>query len=362
MSRRILIFSLAYHPVVGGAEIAVKEITDRVADVEFDLVTLNLGNHSRRERIGNVNVYRIGGGLGYLSKMFFVPRAAFWALGKKYDAYWAIMTYMLFPVVVGRILGNRTPYVLTLQDGDPFERVFKRWYILPFVPLLRYGFSHASRVQTISNYLAQWPRQFGYKEKVEVIPNGVDIRKFKDPNPKPETRKNITLITTSRLVEKNAVGDIIESLEYLPENYSLQILGVGSLETELRSKAKRYGPRVEFLGHIEQKDVPKHLHAADVFVRPSLSEGFGSSFVEAMAAGVPVVATPVGGITDFLENEETGLFCEVKNPKSIAEQVKRLMDDGALKYKIVANAEKMVEEKYDWNHIAHKMGDLLKSV
>ena len=368
MNRRVLIFSLAYFPVEGGAEIAVKEITDRLPDIEFDIVTLRFNKtHPAKERVGNVNVYRIGGGLGYLSKILFIPQATLFALRRKYDLYWVVMTYMLFPVVLGRLFGDRTPYVLTLQDGDPFEHVFARLRIFPFLPMLFYGFRRASKVQAISNYLAEWANKMGYKDKVEVIPNGVDVEKFQRPHPVSSSRPSpyqgegeggeVCLITTSRLVEKNGVGDIIESLKYLPENVHLKILGTGPLEEVLKLKVQsgKLGNRVRFLGHVPYEEIPKHLHDADIFIRPSVSEGFGNSFIEAMAAGVPVIATPVGGIPDFLENGSTGLFCEVNNPESIAREVKKLMSDKLLREKIINNAQKMVAERYDWNLIASEM-------
>jgi glycosyltransferase involved in cell wall biosynthesis len=74
-----------------------------------------------------------------------------------------------------------------------------------------------------------------------------------------------------------------------------------------------------------------------------------------MAAGLPVIGTAVGGIVDFLKDGETGLVCEVKNPESIAEQVKRLMDDKELREKIVTNGRRLAEEKYDWDLIASQM-------
>jgi glycosyltransferase involved in cell wall biosynthesis len=99
----------------------------------------------------------------------------------------------------------------------------------------------------------------------------------------------------------------------------------------------------------------KYLHASDIFIRPSLSEGFGNSFIEAMASRVPVIATPVGGIIDFLKDGETGLFCEVKNPKSIAQKVEKLIKDKESREYIVRNAYEMVKNKYDWNIIANDM-------
>ena len=108
--------------------------------------------------------------------------------------------------------------------------------------------------------------------------------------------------------------------------------------------------------------MPKYLKVSDIFIRPSRSEGLGNSFLEAMAAGIPVIATPVGGIPDFLldpaknpDHEPTGYFCEVDNPQSIATQVNKILSDEALRTRIIRNAKKLVTEKYDWSLIAHDM-------
>ena len=351
--------------MVGGAEVAIKEITSRIStnESEWDMVTLRFDrNHPKFEKIGNVNVYRIGGGFGYLSKILFIPQAVAFALGRKYDLYWSMMTYMLFPIALARILGDKTPYVLTLQDGDPFEMVFNRWFILPFKPLLTYGFKNANRVQTISNFLAKWSK----REDAIVIPNGVDLEKFRPhpvsssrPSPSPRRGEGgeVVLITTSRLVEKNGVGDIIDAMKFLPENFKLRIIGSGSLENNLKLKIRnlKLEGRIEMLGEVEHDEIPKQLNTADVFVRPSLSEGQGISFIEAMAAGLPVIATPVGGIPDFLKDGETGLFVEPNSPRLIAFQVQKLVSDRVLRDKIIINAKRMVKEKYDWNLIAEEM-------
>jgi len=376
---RVLIFSLAYYPVVGGAEVAIKEITDRIPDIEFDMVTMRFDkSHPKFERIGNVNVYRIGGGLGYLSKILFIPDAAAFAVTmhrkRRYDLFWAMMTYMTWPVVIARLLGNRTPYVITLQDGDPFEHVFKRSFIKPFKPLLGYGFKHALVVQTISHFLADWANRLGYKGRPEVIPNGVDTSLFAREYAESELsalkeklgkrEDDVFLITTSRLVEKNGIGDVIESLRSLPENVKFLVLGTGPLEASVREKANALGlaKRVLFLGYVEHKEMPKYLKISDIFIRPSLSEGMGNSFIEAMAAGIPVIATPVGGIPDFLfdpdkdhDTPPTGLFVNVRDPKSIAAQVGRLISNTELSKTLVENAKKLALEKYDWNLIAEEM-------
>lgn len=357
---RVLIFSLSYYPLVGGAEVAVKEITDRLPELEFDMVTLRfVRSNPKFERVGNINVYRLGGGFGYLSKILFVPQAAFFALRHKYDAFWAIMTNMTFPIAIARMFGDRTPYVLTLQDGDPFEYVFKRFRIRVFKPLLVYGFRHAAKVQTISTFLAEWATRMGYTGLPCVIPNGVDVERFSNPKPRILNPDNVTLIHTGRLVEKNAIGDVIEALKVLPPSIKFKVVGTGKLEGELKEKARKLGVgnRVEFVGPVPYTLLPKYLHQADIFVRPSLSEGMGNSFIEAMAAGIPVIGTSVGGITDFLKDGETGLFVEPKNPRLIAFQVQKLISDRVLRDKITIAAKRMVLEKYDWDLIAREMRD-----
>ena len=101
--------------------------------------------------------------------------------------------------------------------------------------------------------------------------------------------------------------------------------------------------------------MPKYLKISDVFARPSLSEGLGNSFLEAMAAGVPVVATAVGGIPDFLKDGETGYFCEVQNPKSLAEAILKFENNPQKTNEIIVNAKKMVLDKYDWSLISRDM-------
>ena len=74
-----------------------------------------------------------------------------------------------------------------------------------------------------------------------------------------------------------------------------------------------------------------------------------------MAAGLPVIATPVGGIVDFLRNKETGLFCDVSSPEDIARKVLIYMQDASLRAEIVDNAKHMVVDRYDWKTIAKDM-------
>ena len=243
-----------------------------------------------------------------------------------------------------------------------------------FYFLFKKIFIKADLIQTISNYLGDFARSMGYMGKIEVVPNAVDTKFFSQEYSKEELdslktklhkkENDVFLITTSRLVVKNAVDDVIKSLEFLPENVKFLILGQGYEEASLKKLVHSHDldNRVKFLGFVEHKEMPKYLKISDIFIRPSLSEGFGNSFVEAMATRIPVIATPVGGIIDFLfdpdrnpDREPTGLFVKTKDPRGIAKQVARLLENPALRQQIIISAQKMVVEKYDWNIIAPTM-------
>ncbi len=377
--KKILIFSLVYYPRhVGGAEVAVKEITDRISpsDFSFDMVTL-AKHDSRFEKIGNVNVYRVG--LIWLNKTkifgkfykYLFPFTSFIKASllhrkNNYDAVFAVMAnYAGFGALFFKIFHPKVKLILNLQEGDPIPYIEKRVGIMK--PLFNRIFRKADKIQAISSYLAKWAETKGVKHPVAVVPNGVDGNRFKikDLSFKREEEKekmgfskdDILVITTSRLVKKNAVGDIISAMKFLPENVKLIIAGGGHLETELKLKVEslKLENRVKFTGYISHEELPKYLWISDVFARPSLSEGMGVSFVEAMSAGVPVVATRVGGIPDFLQDKKTGLFCGIGDPKDLAKKIEIYLRDINLRNEIIENARKMVEEKYDWDLIARDM-------
>lgn len=367
--KRVLIFSLAYYPHVGGAEVALKEITDRIPDIEFHLLTLNFGGDAKEEEIGNVFIHRVGNGVSYLQKILFVPRAAVAAARlhreHAFDAFWAMMSYMLFPIVLLRFCGVRVPYLLTLQEGDPWEHMFGRWFILPFRPLLSVGFKNASAVQAISTHLARWARSMDYRGEVSIVPNGVDIAHFQGVQH--QAPPAATMVTTSRLVRKNAVDDVIRALTFLPDNVRFKIYGSGPDEEKLKQLTRELGveARTEFMGHVDHAELPRAFAECNIFIRPSRSEGMGNSFIEAMAAGLPVIATQEGGITDFLfdakrnpDKETTGWAVDKNSPEQIAEAMKEIIANPDVVARVKANALALVKEKYDWNLIAKQMRSL----
>lgn len=383
--KRVLIFSLMYYPLVGGAEIAVKEITDRIPkeDIEFDMMTLRYDrNLPKMEQIGNVTVYRVGFSKKgpssedlvsfplYLIKVlypwFAFVKALKLSLKRTYNASWAIMSYAGFPALFLRIL-RRVPFILTLQEGDSLSHITKRWRIRIISPLYALVFKKADAVQAISRFLASFAREMGATGSIVVIPNGVTLKEFTRTFGDDELlalgtslqakHKTRYVVTTSRLVPKNAVDILIMSLKYVPEHIELIVVGDGPDRAMLEGLAasETVLERVHFVGHKDISEIPRYLAVSDIFVRASRSEGLGSSFIEAMAAGLPIIATGVGGITDFLKDGETGLLCKVNDPKDLAEKITLLLSDTELREKIASAGRAHVLARYDWSLISRQM-------
>ena len=125
------------------------------------------------------------------------------------------------------------------------------------------------------------------------------------------------------------------------------------MEKKLKSQVKSLNleSKVVFIEMVQPQDLPVYLKISDVFIRPSRSEGLGSSFLEAMAVGIPVIATKVGGIPDFLKDRETGLFCTLE-PGDIASKINIIFENEMLRRNIIENSRALVADKYNWDKIS----------
>ena len=378
----ILVFSLAYRPYVGGAEIALEEIARRLPQYFFTVITaralknfdyVKLPDIEERD---NIRVVRVGlhnrffGQYTYplsaLKRAYrevrFMKPACVWGMLESYGGIAAALYHQRFPEI---------PYILTMQSGD--SESFWSWRTWFWRPLYKKVFSQANAIQAISKYLAERAKEYGASGEIRVIPNGVDNAFFKRINN--EERKKLRLelglgddqiciITTSRLVNKNGIDTLIKGFSVWRQrggNGVLLILGKGPQEKELKKLAHELGVSayIKFLGEIPYQQLPHFYQSADIFIRPSRSEGLGNAFLEAMAAGIPVIGTPVGGIPDFLTHEQTGLLVPPDDPEALEKSISRLCSDPELKQNIVQEAWNLAQEKYSWDVVAKSMNNLL---
>ena len=386
--KKVLIFSTAYYPFVGGAEVAVKEITDRlgspVGEFEFYLITAKLRKDLPSvEKIGAVNVYRVGIGRLLFDKLLLPFRGAFLArrLNKtrNYFCLWGIMVTFgsgagyLFNILQSLTGKKKVPIVLTLQEGDSENHLQYKWGGLIALSW-KLSLWLTDYLTGISNFLLNRAKKNGYSGRYSLVPNGVDLSVFsqeinlevKDDlkNRLGKKQGDIFLVTSGRLTHKNAADDVISALVYLPKNIYFIIIGKGEEGPKLQKQARDLGvaDRVKFLGFISYQDMPKYFSVCDIFVRPSRSEGFGNSFIEAMAGSLPVIATPVGGISDFVDDKETGIFCSPDSPQSIVRAVNFLLENNSLRVKIIETALKRVTDRYGWDNITVQMKNVFEQI
>ncbi|MBU1176927.1 glycosyltransferase family 4 protein [Patescibacteria group bacterium] len=356
--KKVLIFSTAYLPLVGGVEIAVDEITKRLPGWQFDLITAKIQKGLKEEeRINNVNIYRVGFGFNfdkYLLPFLGLIKAKKLEKKNNYNLTWSIMAS--FGGFLGLRFKKKYPnkkWLLTLQEGDTPEHIlervgiFKKWFYQIF--------EKADYFQAISSFLYNWAIGNGIKTG-EVIPNGVDLEIFR-PKEKIENKNEKIILTVSRLVKKNGIDDLIKAGQYLHFPFKIIIIGTGPDEEKLKKLVKEKGleDKIIFKGQVKYDELPEYYASTDVFVRPSLSEGLGNVFLEAMACGLPVIGTEVGGIPDFLKDKETGLFCRTNNPQDIADKIKEILEDNNLRNYLIKNGLELVKEKYSWDNITSQI-------
>lgn len=259
----------------------------------------------------------------------------------------------------------KTPYIVTGHGGDVAslnKGIIKKLKIRCL--------KRASHVTVVSEHLKNKVQELVPELQPSVISMGVNTKKFGKqyyvPNYFGQGDKKVVLFV-GRLAEKKGVTYLIEAMKKV--DASLIIVGDGPLRKELEEQAKQINDnenieKIKFLGAKTHEELKKIYASADVFVIPSVTakdgdiEGFGLVMLEAMASGLPIVASSSGGIVQLIENGINGLLCDEKNPKQLAENINELIKNKELTKQIRANQKKIIA-LYDYSMIARKYVTLL---
>jgi glycosyltransferase involved in cell wall biosynthesis len=209
-------------------------------------------------------------------------------------------------------------------------------------------------------------RDLGLK-KVKTIPNGIDTKKFK-PRDKNKIREKLNLPKNKKiilfvgwLIERKGLKYLLEAIKDL--NIILLIIGTGILEKQHKEQVKELNiqQKVIFMGPKPPEKIPEYMNVSDIYILPSLSEGRPNTVIEAMASGIPVIATAVDGTKAILK--DYGLSIEPKSPKQIKEAIIKILNNKQFAKKLSANGLRYIKEnKLSWEKCTEEYIKIYKEV
>ena len=226
-------------------------------------------------------------------------------------------------------------------------------------------------VATCTDELFELVRLGADRRRVSVVPCGVDLERFRpdgpaEPRPQHSGRARPRVLAVARLVERKGVGDIVEALARVPEAELVIAGGPDRAELSsdsevlrLRGLAERAGvvDRVDFRGRVGRDELPALFRSADVAVCVPWYEPFGIVPLEAMASGVPVVASSVGGLIDTVTDGATGVHVPPHDPHRLADALGALIADPGRARALGAAGARRAGDRYGWDRIAGAMLD-----
>ena len=216
-------------------------------------------------------------------------------------------------------------------------------------------------VATCSDEVFELVRLGAERRRISVVPCGVDLAHFGPDGPSEPRRGRPRILAVARLVERKGVGDVVEALAALPEAELVIAGGPDHAELDadpevrrLRALAADHGvsDRVEFRGRVARADLPALLRSADVAVCVPWYEPFGIVPLEAMACGVPVVASSVGGLIDTVVHDVTGVHVPPRDSARVAEALSELLGDAARRRSLGEAGVRRARQRYGWDRVA----------
>jgi len=257
---------------------------------------------------------------------------------------------------------TRAKVVVTVHGGDVFSlngRVMRR---IKAAVLRR-----ADAVVVNSSATREACEELYPGRTYEVIPMGIDTDRFQPASAAAGEQDggDFTVLFVGRLTEDKGVIYLLQALELLRESgaqFRAVVVGSGDQEQSLRRFVAdgELRPFVEFPGWVASEDLVAQYHAADVFVGPSIvgstgwKEALGLVFVEALATGLPVIATDTGGIADVVEDGVTGFLVEQQSPQQLFEKLRLLYDDRALLGRLGRQGRATVEQRFSWATVGRR--------
>ncbi len=366
---KILMLNNEYLPLGGGqanANYYLYKEFEKYKDLEIDIITASIDKEkTEKTKIGKIyflDIGKKGKNLHFqTSKELINYSLKSLSLAKKLikqEKYDLIVAWSGVPAGYLSYRLNKKfqiPYIVLLRGADvPFWE--ERWKTLDkhiFSWLSPKVWRNATFVIANSQGLKEQALKISENQKISVIPNGVDISLFKPIKTKKENKKTI-ILGVGRLIPRKGLDYLIKSLGQLQNlNFELWLVGDGPEKENLQNLANEsnISDKVRFLGIKDKKEIVGIYQQVDIFVLPSLNEGMSNTILEAMACGLPIIATNIAGNDELIK--ENGFTIPVKDEEALKEKLELLINDKSLRENMGKQSRKLTETM-GWNVIADK--------
>ncbi len=363
-----------FYPYTGGVETHVKEISKRLSALGVNVkvyTTDPSGQLPRKEVIEGIEVFRFRS-FSPKHVYFFSPKLYYTLKSLKNIDAIHVHGYPNFPALAAAVAKkNRkkslvfTPhyggYLFSTMGSGIGLNLAKKCY---HRSLGKYIFSKVDTVVTVGRFERDLLKQkFGLGEqKIKYIPNGVDTEKFEKLERKPGNTK--TLLYVGRLEKYKGIHFLLKAFPKIKRSMSdlkVVVVGKGSFKEELKSLVSSLNiqDNVEFLENVPEDDLIELYLSSCAFVYLSQYEGLPVAVLEAMACGLPVIATRVGGIPEVVQQAETGFLLNFPpDEKELIDRIALLLDDCTTSTHIGIRAKETVLSTFSWNHAAKNLKEL----
>ena len=371
----ILIVTGIFPPDIGGPASYVPKITTELCDQGWKATVITLSDSlSHNDGCYPFRVIRIARSQ---SKIKRIPRTI-WTIAKQAQTADVMFANGLFPEAVIASRLRRKPLVMKIVGDWAWERSVNHGWTkdnidefqknrypirVQVIKWLRSIVTRRShRVITPSHYLRKIVEGWGVNPaQIEVIYNALEPISDVSPMRLP-LFAGVTVITVARLVTWKGIDSVIKAVSSVSD-CRLIIVGDGTERTSLESLAADLGiaQRVIFTGQVPRQTVLQYLRASDIFVLNSTYEGLPHIILEAMAVGVPVIATDVGGTGEVVKHEINGLLISPRNDEALRGAIKRMLENPGERERFALSGQSTVSEHFQWKTLAENTERILFS-
>jgi len=372
MTPRAIILTPFFKPIVGGVESNAERLARYLAEAGFGIVILTkrlTPDLPEREEFDGATIVRIGplGPRSPGAKWRMLPSVMSWLFTHRadYDVVASIDCRGVgLGAIAARLLTSRAVIAQPQTTGvlrpdgtsGPAASFVKR--------ILGWFYCRANAIACIARTIEREALARGVpRARVYFLPNAIDMTRFRPASPEERAAARrrlgveddaVVCVFLGRLSREKGLMDLMEAWRQLSPGPKTKLLVAGP---DMDGHAWNVGPAarafvdqnglqsVAFIG--PTSDVPSLMHAADVCAQPSHFEALGLSAVEALACGVPVVASAVGGLVDFVHDGVNGRTCPPEQPTALMECLRSVIDDPVRRERLTKAARPSVEREYD---------------